>query len=71
MTTGCGSAEVPWILNALAGQQINVTLFDFGVEETMDGPLVKVMDSVIVISLLYVKVYGNYWTYKVYKKNSL
>ena len=26
---------------------------------------VKVMDSVIVISLLYVKVYGIYWTYEI------
>lgn len=27
--TGCGTSESPWYIEALPGQRINITLFDF------------------------------------------
>ena len=32
--TGCGSASCPWRLEALPGQRINLTLYDFSKTET-------------------------------------
>ena len=32
--TGCGSEHAPWVLEALPGQRINITLLDFAVEKT-------------------------------------
>ena len=30
LDTGCGSRECPWLLNALEGQRINISIYDFG-----------------------------------------
>ena len=30
-TNGCGSASCPWVVEALPGQRINITLFDFSI----------------------------------------
>jgi len=27
--TGCGTSDAPWLIEAMPGQRINVTLFDF------------------------------------------
>ena len=30
-TDGCGSASCPWVVEALPGQRLNVTIFDFSI----------------------------------------
>lgn len=34
--TGCGSIDCPWFIEAAKGQKINITLYDFGVQEVTD-----------------------------------
>lgn len=34
LNSGCGSAEHPWVIQALPGQRINFTLYDFSIDAT-------------------------------------
>ena len=31
LDTGCSSGDCPWLLHALEGQRINISIYDFGI----------------------------------------
>ena len=52
--TGCGSTTSPWLIKALPGQRINLTLLDFGAVQNEESPL----DSSGQRSMDHCQVYG-------------